>query len=340
MRLQRRSRSTPLRVLMSFKEPTSRTNPYITQLRDSLAATDGVTPIPWTWKGALTEPVDVFHAHWPESLIEQRGKVSTLGRRVLYGLFLLRLQLQGAPVVRTVHNIDLPQGISRFDRFLLRWTERLTRARIVLNEFTPVPADQPSVLIEHGDYRRWFARYDVSAPVAGRVLFFGKIRRYKNVDGLIEAFTAIEDHPDWTLRVVGSPSSDELAGRLRELAEGDPRVTLGLGFVEDPDLAREAGEATIVVLPYPEMHNSGSVLAALSFDRPVLVPDNDFNRALDAEVGPGWVLRYAGDLTAGDIEAAVTAAQERTGGRPDLSRRDWGRAGDRHAAVYRQALEG
>nr|WP_255668978.1 glycosyltransferase [Aeromicrobium duanguangcaii] len=324
---------------MSFKEPTPRTNPYITQLRDSLAETEGVTPSPWTWKGALTGPVDVFHAHWPESLIEQRGAVSTLGRRVLYALFLLRLQLTGVPVVRTVHNVDLPQGISRVDRSLLRWTERLTRVRIVLNEFTPVPADQPSVLIEHGDYRRWFAKYDVPDPVAGRVVFFGKIRRYKNVEGLIEAFTAIEDRPDWTLRVVGSPSSDELAGRLRELAQADPRIGLELGFVEDPDLAREAGEATVVVLPYPEMHNSGSVLAALSFDRPVLVPDNAFNRALDAEVGPGWVLRYEGDLTAADVEAAVLKAQQ-GGGRPDLDRRDWSQAGPRHVAAYRLALEG
>ena len=41
-----------------------------------------------------------------------------------------------------------------------------------------------------------------------------------------------------------------------------------------------------MVLPYRQMHNSGAVLAALSLDRPVLVPATD-QRGLGAEVGPG-----------------------------------------------------
>lgn len=339
MFLKRRSRSADVRVLQSFKEPTRQTNPYITQLRDSLASTPGVTPIPFSWRAALTGPVDVFHAHWPESLIERRGPVSTLGRRVLYGLFVLRLRFQGIPVVRTVHNIELPQGISRYDRLVLQETERLTRMRIILNEFTPVPEGQDAVLIEHGDYRDWFAPYDVPAPVGGRVLFFGKIRRYKNVEGLIEAFAAVEGRPDWTLRVVGSPSSADLAETLESLARPEPRITLAFGFVDDAELAKEAGEASVVVLPYPEMHNSGSVLAALSFSRPVLVPDNEFNRALAQEVGPGWVIRYDQDLTAADVERAVAASLEVIGeGQPDLTRRAWSEAGSRHLAAYRRAL--
>lgn len=329
------------RVLQSFKEPGPRTNPYISQLRDSLAAADDVEPVCFTWRVALTGRYDVFHAHWPESLIERRGRFSTFGRRTLYTLFLVRLRIQRVPIVRTVHNLDLPHGISRWDVRLLEATERLTSLRIVLNPLTPVPPDAPHMLIEHGHYREWFARYPRSAAMPGRFAFVGKIRRYKNVDGLLRAFIAMPDTDasSPTLHVAGAPSSRELQDALRALAETDPRVTLRFGHIEDAALVREVGEAGVVVLPYAEMHNSGSVLAALSLDRPVLVPDNQFNKALADEVGEGWVLRYVGDLQAAHLQwAAEQIAALEPGTAPDMSRRNWTEAGRRHAEAYRRAL--
>ena len=325
-----------VRVLQSFKQPGPTTNPYVTQLYESLLDTPGVSPSCFTWRAALLGGYDVFHAHWPESLIEQRGAVSTWGRRVLYAILLLRFWLRGTPVVRTVHNLDLPRGISWFDRRLLLATERLTRVRIVLNEFTPVPAGSAAVLIEHGHYRTWFAKFERPEPVPGSLVFFGKLRRYKNVDGLIAAFRDVDEaDPAPTLRVVGSPSTPELAASLEALASGDPRVTFSFGHVDDRDLAREVGRASAVVLPYPEMHNSGSVLAALSMARPVLVPDNDFNRSLAEEVGEEWVVRYAGDLTGSILRQALERSfTPPVSGKPDLSRREWDAAGERHLAAY------
>ena len=329
-----------VRVLQSFKQPGPTTNPYITQLYESLLDTAGASPSCFTWRTALLGGYDVFHAHWPESLIEQRGAVSTLGRRVLYAVLLLRLWLWGIPIVRTVHNLDLPQGINWFDRRLLQATERVTRVRIILNRFTPVPEGSIWVLIGHGHYRTWFAKYERPAPVPGCLVFFGKIRRYKNVDGLIAAFRDVgEADPAPTLRVVGSPSTPELAASLEALASGDPRITFGFGHVDDRELVREVGRANAVVLPYPEMHNSGSVLAALSMARPVLVPDNDLNRSLAEEVGEEWVVRYAGDLTGSILRQALEESfTPPVSGEPDLSRREWDAAGKRHLAAYRLAF--
>ena len=331
---------TEVRVLQSFKKPSHRTNPYIAQLLDSLSVTDGMRVRCFSWRHAVLGGYDVFHAHWPESLIEQRGAVSTAGRRAIYGLILLRLWVQGIPIVRTVHNLELPQGISWFDRLLLLATERLTRVRIVLNEFTPVPVDSLWVQIDHGHYRSWFAQYPRPDSVAGRVVFFGKIRRYKNVESLIAAFRAMPKlNPTPTLRVVGNPTTQRLADALRAMADGDERITLRFEHVDDPDLVAEVGEASIVVLPYSEMHNSGSVLAALSMSRPVLVPDNEFNRALGDEVGAEWVLRYPGALTPAHVHDALRHVGGRdVMGHPDLTRREWDSAGQKHVEAYRLAL--
>jgi beta-1,4-mannosyltransferase len=331
----------PVRVLESFKEPGPQTNPYIIQLLESLRADPGVEPLCFSWSVAMLGRYDVFHAHWPESLIQQRGgAVSTLARRVLYALLLVRLRLLQVPIVRTAHNTELPQGLSRLERLLLRWTERATRLRIVLNDHTPVPDGGAAVLIEHGHYRDWFARYPVAAVRPGRVLFFGKVRRYKNVEGLVRAFVALPDDAGASsLRVVGQVSSPELESTIRSAAGGDPRVELDFTFVEDETLVREVGESALVVLPYPEMHNSGSVLAALSLGRPVLVPDNDFNRDLAREVGEEWVIRYDGDLGPERVAAAAAGSPALTSdGAPDLSGREWSDTGRRHALAFRRAL--
>lgn len=326
-----------VRVLESFPEPGPQTNPYIIQLRRALAETPHVQVSCWSWRTALVGRYDVVHAHWPESLVERRGRLSTLGRRLLFGAFLARLRLTSTPVVRTMHNLELPSGLRPVEVRLLRGLDRLTRVGIVLNGFTPVPAGVRAVEIEHGHYRTWFAPFPRSAPVPGRVAFVGKVRRYKNVEGLLRAFTGLGPGPV-SLTVAGSPSSSQLADTLRDLAGSDPRTTLRLGYLEDADLVRVVTESEVVVLPYHEMHNSGSVLAALSLARPVLVPDNAFNRALADEVGHDWVLRYEGELTSDTLRRGLERARRiPPGTEPDLGGRDWSTAGSRHAEAFRLA---
>ncbi|MGO2043998.1 MAG: glycosyl transferase, partial [Cellulosimicrobium funkei] len=97
----------------------------------------------------------------------------------------------------------------------------------------------------------------------------------------------------------------------------------------------------LVVLAYRFMHNSGSVLAALSLDRPVLVPRNAVNEALAKEVGDEWVLMFDDRLTGERLVGALAeAAAIPDGARPDLSRREWTDAGAAHARAYRSALAG
>jgi beta-1,4-mannosyltransferase len=97
--------------------------------------------------------------------------------------------------------------------------------------------------------------------------------------------------------------------------------------------------AQLVVLPYREMHNSGTALTALSLDRPVLVPDNEVTRRLAHEVGDAWVHHFRGDLDARDIETALDeAAALGDSDRPDLSLREWDRAGADHVRAYRRAV--
>lgn len=325
----------PLRVLQSFPDPRPTTNPYLHLLERCLADHSGVALDTFSWRRALTRRYDVFHAHWPEILVSGHSPGKKLVRQLLFVLFLLRLRRQGTAVVRTLHNLALPSGISRREVALLRWFERSTTLVIRLNTSTEVTG-APVETVLHGHYRDWFARHLRAPQVPGRLAYVGLIRRYKAVDTLLRAFRATSD-PGLSLTVGGRPSSEELRAELAALAAPDPRIALHLEFLGEDELVAAVTAATLVVLPYREMHNSGGVLAALSLDRPVLVPDNAVNRRLAEEVGPGWVLRYPDRLDGAALTAALEAAG-RVRGRPDLSAREWTRTADAHVRAYRRAV--
>ncbi|WP_243231875.1 glycosyltransferase [Microbacterium sp. CIAB417] len=325
---------TRLRVLESFREPKATTNPYITQLFRALSEDADV--IPYRPKAALFGRYDVVHLHWPELLVGGHTWRGRAARRAATLLLLARWGITRVPIVRTVHNLERPTNISAFDQFVLDRIDGLTTLDIRLNDQTPQRDEIPGVTIEHGHYRDWFAEFPRSATTRGRFGYVGLIRRYKGVEDLVSAFVRLDD-PSLTLRIAGKPSSDDLVAALYATSEGDPRVDVDPRFLSDAELVAAITAAELIVLPYRHMHNSGTVLAALSADRPVLVPDNAVNRALAHEVGPGWVVTFEGTLTACDLERGLRTVRNR-GERPDLSARDWQVSRHKHIAAFRRAI--
>ena len=331
--------AAPVRVLQSFPDPRPTTNPYLVMLRRSLDALPAVDLHTFTWRRALLGRYDVFHVHWPETLLAARTPARVARRRALVALLLLRLRLTRTAVVRTVHNLRPHEGVPHVDALLLGLLERQARVLIRLNDETPVPAGTRALTAQHGHYRDWYADYEVPERVPGRVAFVGLVRPYKNVDGLVAAFRETADAaPGASLHVAGSAASDTLAEQLRAAAGDDPRISLTLQFLEDADLVDAVGRAELVALPYREMHNSGAALLALSLGRPVLLPRNATNARLAEEVGPEWVHLFDGVLTAEMLLDALTASGRiRPGDRPDLSAREWDLTGAHHLDAYRLA---
>lgn len=333
------SEASPLVVMLSFPPPLATSNPYNMMLANSLRLVPEVVVKNFSWREALTGRYDVFHAHWPEILVTGTSPMKKLAKQGLFLVLITKLRLTGTPWVRTVHNLDLPRGITRRERLLLRLADRWTTLRITINHSTTVPLGQAAETILHGDYTNWYSKHLSSEQVAGRILYFGTIRRYKGVPGLVRAFREIKD-PALSLHVAGRLSNPDYERELRTLAAGDERVSLSFAFLPEEILVREVGEASLVVLPYPEMHNSGSALAALSLRRSVLVPRNEVNQALSDEVGTGWVHMYEGTLAGEDILRGLDAVQAQPDAAgPDFSARDWTIGGQKHVAAYRRAIQ-
>ncbi|MGB3731835.1 glycosyl transferase [Microbacterium sp.] len=327
---------TNLRVMQSFGAPRSTTNPYIHMLDAALRATPGLQHLRFDRRQALFGRYDVLHLHWPESLMGGSTPLRALARRMFFAALLVRVRLSRIAIVRTAHNVGLPD-VGRWERRMLQKVEDRTSLRIVLNEFTPV--DGEAALIPHGHYKDWFTATRHEAE-PGSLAFVGLVRRYKGVETLLDAFeTTRERAPQLRLSVAGNPTSAQIRDDITARAALDDRIRLDLRYLSEDDFAEAILGAEGVVLPYRFMHNSGSVLAALSLDRRVLVPRNEVNESLSAEVGTGWVTMFDGELDGDDLIAFHESLRTAPAAPPRLDARDWSAAGARHLQAFQRAFE-
>ncbi|MBO8140912.1 MAG: glycosyltransferase [Firmicutes bacterium] len=175
---------------------------------------------------------------------------------------------------------------------------------------------KPSRVICHGHYRDIYSQ-SISREAARKILgidansavilFFGQIRPYKGVVGLVEAFREIQ-MPGVELVIAGRIKNAELAKEIESASAEDPRVRVYDQFVPETKVSQFFSAADLVVLPYTEILNSGSAILALSLDRPVLVPDLGSMRELRSLVGDQWIRTFNGKLTAGELLDAISWA--------------------------------
>ncbi|WP_164932787.1 glycosyltransferase family 4 protein [Halorubrum amylolyticum] len=108
------------------------------------------------------------------------------------------------------------------------------------------------------------------------ILFFGTIKPYKNVDTLLEAFASLpsETRATTELHVAGNPKMDvePLRRRAAEL-DIQSSVRWDLRFVPDAEVPALFDAADLVVFPYDDIDQSGSLLTAVQYETPIVATD-------------------------------------------------------------------
>ncbi|MFT8242849.1 glycosyltransferase family 4 protein [Roseomonas sp. BN140053] len=183
------------------------------------------------------------------------------------------LPAAGVPFVAAIHDAAPHPG----DPALLwNWRLRteLRAARAALAFSAPVAAavaairpDLPVLRMPLGAHLPAAGNGPAAAPVPGQFLFFGRLRAYKGLDLLRDAFRLLRQrHPAATLRVVGEGDAESCAPGLAEL----PGVTVEQRWVPDAGMPALLSAAWAVVLPYREASQSGVLPLALALGVPVV----------------------------------------------------------------------
>lgn len=311
-------------------------NPFVGLLVSHLDA--DITTVPFTWKRALIGRFDVFHAHWPEYLLQSPRGISRAGRIAALAAVVVRCRLLRRKIVVTAHNKAAHDGSNRLTSRAFRWFVGRADRRVFLNSFDQAQSyfHEGDLVIPHGDYAAVVEGLDTADVKRddARVIAFGSLRAYKGIESLLDLAAEM---PEIAIDVTGRPSDEGYAQQLVARAEAFSNVDLSIGEVSDGELAGRIRRSTVVVLPYPDLYNSGAALLALTLRRPLLLVDSPTARELREEFGPTLIRTYDPPLAAADILDAVEAAREVPDDVPGTltARREWRTVGRRYSALFR-----
>ncbi|MFY9133186.1 MAG: glycosyltransferase family 4 protein [Candidatus Methanoculleus thermohydrogenotrophicum] len=196
--------------------------------------------------------------------------------------------LRKYPLVATFHDIEPHRGedhlldIGSLLYRLTLLTSRILADRIfvhgnalknILIEKYHVPGQKVHV-IPIGEHEVTpFTKYKQEGlePAGPRVLFFGRIHRYKGLDYLIQAEPLItREIPDARIVIAGT---GEDFGRYEEMMAGRDAFEVYNYRIPYEEGARLFQQASVVALPYIEASQSGVVPTAYGFKKPVVVTD-------------------------------------------------------------------
>jgi glycosyltransferase involved in cell wall biosynthesis len=183
-------------------------------------------------------------------------------------------------------------------------------------------------------------------------LFFGAISAYKGITDFLSALVKMPSGSVPLVRIVGQVRDAELRSALLS-AENDQVVVIP-ERVTDEQLDDELMNADVVVLPFRDITTSGSVIMAMSYGKPVIIPDlaalrdipdnacMRFERAGNAEGDDTGDPRSVESLTS-VLQLANEATDEllqKLGENAAVyaSRHSWADAAKRHARVYRELV--
>lgn len=235
---------------------------------------------------ALKHKPDYIHFDWIISYYYRRWRWLTYLSVPLFCGQILLARLLGVKLVWTLHNL-LPHDVKDVkvhrlcQRFLARrcdWvrlfaSNSIERAALELR----IPTAKFRVVPE-GDYTRIYpntisqesARERLGLPQSGKLfLNLGLIKPYKGIVELAQIFRQTRKSNEFLL-IVGKIMEEEYGEVLKQSL--DANIVLVDEFIPADELQLYFQAADVVVLPFQKIENSGSVIMAMGFAKPIIAP--------------------------------------------------------------------
>jgi beta-1,4-mannosyltransferase len=256
--------------------------------------------LPCLWKA------NVIFLHWPDEFFVYKGKLASARLLIKLAVMQIAKVLGGPKFIWIAHNAA-PHDTANSVPFIRRWFLQSLGGVIFLSEYSralinrlyPEVGKCNALVTVHSHYRNAAVTREtpVTTPIGNiKLVHFGLIRPYKNVEALVGAASSMSSGID--LLVAGKVTDRELSATIRASAQLSPHIRLDLREVSITDAELEAivDAADAVVLPYKNILNSGAALFSLSRNRPVLAPNMGSLPELRATVGHEWVYLYDGEF--------------------------------------------
>jgi len=275
--------------------PDYRDNPYTEMMWAQLRKRRSIT-IPVGNELSFTASIraaehrrTVFHLNWTAPILG--GAADERDRLVRHRRFveaLDEMHANGIPSIWTVHNVLPHESADRELEARLRQeiADRVDIIHVMCEEtvaacagWFEIPQSKVRVIPHPGYidvYPNLIDRETARTMLGLRpedfvYLHFGQIRPYKGIDRLLDAFDQVARvDPDARLLLVGKPGRFEGVRQITGQARANPKIISNFNPIPDADIQLYMNAADVVVLPHQTALNSGALLLAYSFARPVV----------------------------------------------------------------------
>jgi len=318
----------------------------------------------WVWKLAKGAEHVFSMKHFGRELRNLKPDVihfQWLPVPVLDRLFLPSLA-RIAPLVLTLHDTNFSRS-----GLMVRWQQetgirsvfkhlsalivhsKFSKQRVLENRWMP---QEKVYVVPHGPLEYYHAVKSQPAPLVSSepvILFFGRIEHSKGVDFLLRAFAALPPGimSQTRLVIAGKPGRTIESLRMLSTKLGiDHRVTWDLRFVAEKEVPSLFQSASVIVLPYREIDQSGVLMTAIAFGKPIIatrvggIPETVQDRVHGFLVRPGDIPQLTQALhdILGDPERK--AGMEKAVQRLRTGSLSWTSSAEKTLEIYRRLAYG
>jgi len=301
-------------------------NPYISLIYSQFEQA-GIEVKPFRALQLGRQTAAVFHAHWPEAVLWGRmAHTLPLLAKVAADHVLKTMDEvhdNGGSVAWTVHNL-VPHAVhpahqAIWDGFFPAFRQRVDlmigmteRSLDLACAAYPDLASRPRVVIPHPHFRTAYppppkmtaARERLGLPEDAFIIgMLGSIRASKGVPQAIAAFSDAQivntmlDAMEM-LMVAGDCANEQENGKIEQAIGSNTGVMYRRAPLSPDDLVESFAAVDAILINQQTTLNSGTLLLALSMNRPVIAPAGGSIGELAKEFGRKWILTFSGELTA------------------------------------------
>lgn len=311
--------------------------PFDTRIRDLSLRRFGAIGLPNSFLDILAFRPDVVHCH-------ECPEYFTAGLMEL-------LRLTSLPRVLTVHDaIPHSEGGSGTgsseeslrDRMRATATHITVHGQSCISDFRRAsPAYQGEITSAmHGVLMVPPPHAEPVAPVAGRILFFGRMWAYKGLDVFLDAIDMLERRGVQHQAIVAGRGPEMT--RLRARMSGMATVQTNDAYISAEDTSALFQSAAVVALPYKDATQSGVLASAFGNRRPVVasatggIPDVVTDGLNGLLVPPGDATALADALERVLTSRSLAASLSEGAGRTADGFLNWDHIAEHLVASYRR----
>ena len=227
---------------------------------------------------------DIYHLNWYESTYKRRF-IMVFWICFQKYLTIRKLKRNNKKIIWTVHNNKPHDSKYSWIELLLikaicKYADRI---HILCNETRNLDFlkkyQNKIVHIPHGDYIGCYPSSNINIRSKYNIpnnkkilLFIGQIKKYKNIEVLIDSFNKSKINKEFVLLICGNCFDESYKNELSGINYDN--IIFDFNFIKDEEMSSYLREASLIIAPYDieSSLNSGTLWMAMSYKKTMILP--------------------------------------------------------------------